>query len=73
MALSVSSEKLQKESSRIFQMFVPKFSIGDFLRWGNGRGGMYTREMGTFCPFGVFFSLVLQYLLLQNWPFSFKT
>ena len=28
---------------------------------------MYTREMGTICPFGVF-SPVLQYFLLQNWP-----
>ena len=38
------------------------------------RGGVippppYTREMGTICPFGVF-SPVLQYFLLQIWPFS---
>ena len=30
---------------------------------------LYTREMGTICPFG-FFSPVLWYFLLGNWPFS---
>ena len=32
--------------------------------------GGYTREMGTICPFGVFFCFNLS---LQNWPFSFQT
>ena len=42
---------------------------GCLRRIGEFGGGVYTREMGTICPFGVF-SHVLQYLLLQNWPFS---
>ena len=32
------------------------------------KGGGYTREMGTICPFGVF-PLFYNNFLLQNWPF----
>ena len=58
-------EAIPKRRKPVFVPFLIVF--GDLSCWGGG--GLYTREMGTICPLGVF-SPVLQYCLLQNWPFS---
>ena len=49
-------------------------SVSPFLSEGafGCRGeGVYMRENGTICPFGVFCP-GLQYFLLPNWPFSLE-
>ena len=44
--------------------------LGEGGGWGFfGGGEVYTREMGTICPFGVFFPCFTVFLL-QNWPLS---
>ena len=40
--------------------------------WGQ-EGGVYTREMGTICPFGVFFSLFYSFFRFKIGHFPFKT
>ena len=39
---------------------------------GNGRGGIYTREMGTLCPFGIF-PLFYSIFCFKIGHFPFKT
>ena len=59
--------------SRLERQFATLCLFHAPTRGGVLGGGVYTREMGTICPFGVF-PPVLSSFSLQNWPFSpFKT